>query len=90
VNVLILLFLLVAPAGCFAALLPGLDTAARAIVSATAGLVILTLVAEVMLAASLWSPGGGLVAIAVICAVLLVLAWALRAVRSRSGDALRR
>jgi hypothetical protein len=83
-NVPILLFLLIAPAACFAALLPGLDPAARVIVSATAGLVILTLVAEVMLAASLWSPGGGLVAVAVICVVLLALAWAVRL--RRSGD----
>jgi hypothetical protein len=78
VHVLILLFLLVAPAACFAALLPGLDPAARVVVSATAGIVILTLVAEVMLALSQWSPTGGLVAVAVICAVLLGVSWALR------------
>ncbi|MGH3390171.1 MAG: hypothetical protein ACRDOO_14985 [Actinomadura sp.] len=77
-HILILLFLLVAPAACFAALLPRLDPAARVVVSGTAGIVILTLVAEVMLALSLWSPTGGLVAVAVICAVLLGVSWVLR------------
>ena len=74
-NALVLLFLLVAPAACFAALLPGLDPAARVIVSAAAGIVILTSVAETMLATSLWSPAGGLVAVAAICAVLLGVSW---------------
>jgi hypothetical protein len=88
VHILILLFLLVAPAACFAALLPRLDPAARIVVSATAGIVILTLVAEVMLAVSRWSPTGGLVAVAAICAVLLGVSWIVR--RGTPGDRLRR
>lgn len=83
-HILILLFLLIAPATCFAALLPGLDPAARVVVSATASIVILALVAEVMLALSLWSPSGGLVSVAVICAVLLGVSWVLRHHRAPS------
>jgi hypothetical protein len=70
-TVLLLLLLVVPPAIGFAALLPGLDPAGRAVVSATGALVILSLVAEVMLVTSLWSPGAGLAVVTVISAVLL-------------------
>jgi hypothetical protein len=77
-TALVLLFLVVAPAVSFAALLPGLDLVARAVVSAIAGIVIVAMVAEIMLAASLWSPTGGLAAVAVVCALLMGLSWGLR------------
>jgi hypothetical protein len=69
--VLVLLLLVVPPALGFAALLPGLDPAGRAVASATGGLVVVALVAEVMLVTSLWSPGAGLAAVVVVSAVLL-------------------
>lgn len=77
-NAPVLLILVVAPAVSFATLLPGLDPVARIVVSATAGLVILGMVAELMLAVRLWSPGGGLVAVSVVCALLLAVSFALR------------
>ncbi|MBC6459317.1 hypothetical protein [Actinomadura sp. HBU206391] len=70
-TVILLLLLVTAPTAACAALLPGLDPAGRAVVSATGGLVIVALVAEVMLVTSLWSPGGGLAAVTVISAALL-------------------
>jgi hypothetical protein len=77
-NALVLRILVVAPAVSFATLLPGLDPVARIVVSATAGLVILGMVAELMLAARLWSPGGGLAAVAVICGLLVTVSFAVR------------
>ncbi|MBC6464439.1 hypothetical protein [Actinomadura alba] len=71
--VLVLLLLVVPPAIGVAALLPGLDPAGRAVASAAGALVVVALVAEIMLVTSLWSPGGGLAAVAVISAVLLGL-----------------
>lgn len=65
-TVLLTLSLFCAPALGVATLLSGLDPAARAVVSAVGSLVIVSLVAEVMLVTSLWSPGGGLVAVLLI------------------------
>lgn len=68
-----LLFLLVTPAVCVARLLPRCTPAARAIVSGTAALVLVSAVAEVMLAASVWSPRGGIVTVGVACAVIAAI-----------------
>jgi hypothetical protein len=67
---LVLLFLFITPLLAVAGLLRGLDLFARIFVSCAAMVVINVGVAETMLAAGLWSPRGGLVAIMAICAVL--------------------
>jgi hypothetical protein len=73
-----LLFLMVTPAVCVAQLLPGLDPAARAVVSIAGGIALISTVAEVMLAAKWWTPRGGLIAVGVLCAVVLAVALARR------------
>jgi hypothetical protein len=73
-----LLFLLVTPAVCVAQLLPGLDPAARAVVSVVGGIALVGIVAEVMLAAKWWTPRGGLIAVGVLCAAVLAVALARR------------
>jgi hypothetical protein len=73
-----LLFLLVTPAVCVAQLLPGLDPAARAVVSIAGGIALISIVAEVMLAAKWWTPRGGLIAVGVLCAAVLAIALARR------------
>jgi hypothetical protein len=72
-----LLFLMVTPAVCFAQLLPGIDPLARAVISIAAGVTLVAVVAEVMLAADWWTPRGGLIAVGALCAGLLGLALAL-------------
>ncbi|RAY12330.1 hypothetical protein DPM19_24560 [Actinomadura craniellae] len=67
---LILLVMLVVLTACFSLLLPGMDPAGRAIVSAAAAVCILTLIAQAMLTFGLWSPGAGLVVAGVVCALL--------------------
>ncbi|MCO5996210.1 hypothetical protein [Actinoallomurus rhizosphaericola] len=62
------------PAFCLAALLARLDRAARAVVAGIGAVVLNTAVAEVMLVCSIWSPRGGLIAIAAICAPIAALA----------------
>jgi uncharacterized membrane protein len=69
-----LIFLLVTPAVCVAQLLPGLDPLARAVVSIAGGITLISVVAEVMLAAKWWTPRGGLIAVGALCAVLLGVA----------------
>jgi uncharacterized membrane protein len=82
---LTLVFLLLAPAACVADLLPGLDPAGRAVVAGGASVVILTTVAEIMLNTSHWSTRGGVVATAIVCTILMVIA---RLRRRRRADAL--
>jgi hypothetical protein len=67
-GALTLLFVLFVPAVCVALLLPGLDPLGRAIAAGTASLTLCAAVAEIMLAASAWSPRGGVIAIALISA----------------------
>lgn len=69
-----LLFLMVTPAVCVAQLLPGLDPAARAVVSIAGGIALVATVAEVMLAAKWWTPRGGLITVGVLCAAVLAVA----------------
>ncbi|HEX6469847.1 MAG TPA: hypothetical protein VF069_12185 [Streptosporangiaceae bacterium] len=66
-----LLFLLVTPAVCVAQLLPGLDRLARGVVGVAGGLTLISVVAEVMLAAKWWTPRGGLITVGVLCAAML-------------------
>ena len=69
-----LVFLMVTPVVCFAQLLPGIEPLARAVISIPAGIALVAVVAEVMLAAEWWSPRGGLIAVGLLCAALLGLA----------------
>jgi hypothetical protein len=70
---LVLLFLATAPTLGMAGLLRDLDLFARIFIACVAMLVIDAGVAETMLAAGLWSPRGGLVAIMTISALLAVV-----------------
>jgi hypothetical protein len=66
---LVLIFLLVAPAAAIAGLLDRFDGLARLIIAGTAAIVINFLVAEIMLAAGLWSPRGSVIVVTVITVV---------------------
>jgi hypothetical protein len=82
----VLLFLGAVPALAVAALLRGLDTGARIVVAVTAAIAINTLVAEAMLASGLWSPRAGLIAIALISAVIGAIGWrSARSAQARPG-----
>ena len=70
---LVFLFLVAAPALAVAGLLRGFDGFARLVVGGAAAIVINSLVAIVMLAAGLWSPRAGLLAVAVISATGLAV-----------------
>jgi hypothetical protein len=74
-----LLFLMVTPVVCVAQLLPGLDPAARAVISIAGGVSLITIVAEVMLAAKWWTPRGGVITVGVLCVALLGIAFTRRA-----------
>jgi hypothetical protein len=76
----VLVFLVTAPALAVAALLSRVDPVARGIVAVTAAIAINVLVAEAMLAAAAWSPRAGLVAIAIISALIGFIGF-----RSRRG-----
>jgi len=81
---LVLLFLCTAPLLGVYGLLRGIDPGARVIAACAAMLVINAGVAETMLAAGLWSPRGGLVAIMAISAMLgLIQLPAVRALARR-------
>ncbi len=68
-----LFFLLVAPAAAIAAALPRLDPLSRTVIAVIGAMAVDLLVAEVMIAARLWSSRGGVLAIgALSVAVLLV------------------
>lgn len=75
---LTLLFVLVAPAVCAGLLLRGLDVLARVIVSGAASVALAASVGELMLVTSGWSPDGGVIATAAVCAALAVAAVVLR------------
>jgi hypothetical protein len=66
---LVLIFLLVAPAAAVAGLLYRFGRLARLIIAGTAAIVINFLVAEIMLAAGLWSPRGSVIVVTVITVV---------------------
>ncbi len=62
--VLVLVFIAVAPTAAIAGLLRGFDRFARLVLACVTATAVVTLIAMVMLAAGLWSPTGGLIAIA--------------------------
>jgi len=67
-TALVLLFLVVAPTAAVAGLLRGFDHFARLIIAFATTIVILALTALIMLIAGVWSPTGGLLAVAGITA----------------------
>ncbi|WP_030322346.1 hypothetical protein [Streptomyces sp. NRRL B-3229] len=69
---LVLFFLLAAPAAGIAAALRGLDPFARALAALAGSVVLNMLVAQAMLATHRWSPRGGVVAMAVLSALILL------------------
>ena len=71
-TALVLVFLAVAPPVAIAGLLRTLDGFARLVIACTATVVILALTAIIMLAEGVWSPTGGLLAVAAITAACLV------------------
>jgi hypothetical protein len=83
-TLLVLVFLITAPTMAAAGLLRGLDTFGRIFAAFTAAVAISVLVAAIMLEAGIWSPDGGLVAVAIITALIglaqlpLVRRWASR------------
>ncbi|MFE1766480.1 hypothetical protein ACWDBF_25145 [Streptomyces angustmyceticus] len=78
-----LFFLLMAPAAALATALGRMDPLGRAVAAGAGALAIDLLVAQTMLALHLWSPRGGVVAVAAVSGVLLLAA----AVRRRAGRA---
>jgi len=78
---LTLFFLLAAPAVALAAALRGLEPFARVLTALAGSVVVNMLVAQGMLATHRWSYRGGVVAVTMISALLLLLLW----VRRRSG-----
>ena len=83
-TLLVLLFSVAVPTMAATGLLRGLDTFGRIFAAFTVTVVINGLVAAIMLEAGIWSPGGGLVAVVMITALIgavrlpLVRRWASR------------
>jgi hypothetical protein len=69
---LVLIFLAVAPTAAFAGLLGGLDGFARLVLACVTTIAVLSMVAMIMLAAGIWSPTSGLLAVAVISTLCLI------------------
>jgi hypothetical protein len=67
--VLVLVFIAVVPAAAIAGLLRGFDRFARLVLAGVTATAVVVLIAMAMLAAGLWSPTGGLIAIAAFSAV---------------------
>jgi uncharacterized membrane protein len=86
-TALVLLFLFVVPTAAVSGLLRGFDRFARLIIAFATSIAILTLTAIIMLMAGVWSPTGGLVAVAAITAacVAVQLPSALRSLSYRKG-----
>jgi hypothetical protein len=71
-SALVLIFVAVTPTAAIAGLLGGFDGFARLVLACVTTIAVLTVVAMIMLAAGLWSPAGGLLAVAVISASCLI------------------
>ena len=86
-TALVLLFLLVAPTAAVAGLLRGFDHFARLIIAFATTIAVLTLTAVVMLMAGVWSPAGGLLAVAgiTVACVAVQLPAARRSLSYRKG-----
>jgi hypothetical protein len=74
-SAVVLVFVVFAPAIAIGGLLRGFEPLARAVLAVTAGLVLLTLLATVMVAGGFWSPTGGLWIVAGLTAVGLAAQW---------------
>jgi len=72
VTVLVLIFIAVTPTTAIAGLLRGFDLFARLILTCVTTIAVLTLIAMIMLAIGVWSPKGGLVAIALVSGACLL------------------
>jgi hypothetical protein len=83
---LTLFFLLVAPAAGIAAALRGFDPFARLLASLAGSVVLNMLVAQGMLATHRWSARGGVLAMAVISALILLLVLMLRRRTAKDRD----
>lgn len=70
-GVLTLLFVLLAPALAVWFLLPSTEPLVRVTVAVTSAIVLSSLVAQVMLTTSSWSPRGGVIAIGTVSALLV-------------------
>jgi hypothetical protein len=71
-----LFFLLVAPAAAIAAALPRLDPLSRIVIAVIGAMAVDLLVAEVMIAARLWSSRGGVLAVGALSVVVLLVSLA--------------
>jgi hypothetical protein len=72
VTVLVLVFFAVAPTAAIAGLLRGFDLFARLIIACVTAIAVITFIAMIMLAAGIWSPRGGLVAVALVSGACLL------------------
>jgi hypothetical protein len=72
VTVLVLIFIAVAPAAAIAGLLRGFDLFARLVIAWVTAIAVITFIAMIMLAAGIWSPRWGLVAIALVSGACLL------------------
>ncbi|WP_406175508.1 hypothetical protein [Streptomyces canus] len=84
---LTLFFLLVAPAAGLAAALRGFDPFARVLASLAGSVVLNMLVSQGMLATHRWSARGGVMAMAVISALILLLVLMVRRRTAKGQDA---
>ncbi|GAA2080579.1 hypothetical protein GCM10009801_38920 [Streptomyces albiaxialis] len=73
---LTLFFLLAAPAGALAALLPRLDPLSRTVVAVIGALAVDLLVGQAMIALHVWSARGGVAVVAALSTALLLLSLA--------------
>jgi hypothetical protein len=72
VTVLILVFFAVAPTAAIAGLLRGFDIFARLVIACVTAIAVITFIAMIMLAAGIWSPRAGLVAVALVSGACLL------------------
>jgi hypothetical protein len=72
VTVLVLVFFAVAPAAAIAGLLRGFDIFARLVIACVTAIAVITFIAMIMLAAGIWSPRGGLVAVVLVSGACLL------------------
>jgi hypothetical protein len=70
--VLVLVFIAVAPAAAIAGLLRGFDLFARLVIAYVTAIAVITFIAMIMLVAGIWSPRGGLVAVALVSGACLL------------------
>ncbi len=89
VTVLVLVFIAVAPTAAIAGLLRGFDVFARLVIASVTAIAVITFIAMIMLAAGIWSPQGGLVAVALVSGACFLARRARRAGPIAAGIAAR-